>query len=98
MNIEAVNDNEVITKSYVDQFDSVNKGNRTDVGFSFCNEEVDLVKNNQDNDFNDNKLTNSDSITVIRNPSLDNEEANKKHVDDSIGEGNVLRFIQTLEN
>ena len=39
-----------------------------------------------------------DSITVNRNPSLDNELANKKYVVDSVGEGNILRFNQTLQN
>ena len=39
-----------------------------------------------------------ESIIVNRNPSLDNELANKKYVDDSIGEGIILRFNQTLEN
>ena len=57
-----------------------------------------MVKNNQDNDLNDNKLTNIDSITVNRNPTSDNELANKKYIDDSIGEGTLLRFNQTLTN
>ena len=63
---------------------------------SFYNEEADLVKNNQDNDFNDNKLTNIDSKTVNRNPSSDTELANKKYIDDTKGEGTILRFNQTL--
>ena len=57
-----------------------------------------MVKNNQDNDFNDNKLINIDSIIVNRNPTSDNELANKKYIDDSIGEGTLLRFSQTLTN
>ena len=44
LNKQAENDNEVITKSYVDQFHSNNDRNRRDVGLSFYNEEVDLVK------------------------------------------------------
>ena len=44
-----------------------------DLGLFFYNEEVDLVKNNQDNDFNDNKLTNIDSTTVNINPISDDE-------------------------
>ena len=98
MNKPAENDNEVITKAYVNQFHQENERSRRDLGLSFYNEEVDLVKNFQDSDFNDNKLTNLDSITVNRNPSLDNELANKKYVDDSLGGGKVLRFNQTLEN
>ena len=77
LNTQAVNDNEVITKAYVDQFHDHNERNRRDVGLSFYNEEVDLVKNNQDNNLNDNKLTNLDSITINRNPTSDNEVSNK---------------------
>ena len=77
INTQAVNDNEVITKAYVDQFHNDNERNRRNVGLSFYNEEVDLVKNNQDNDLNDNKLTNLDSITINRNPSSDNEVSKK---------------------
>ena len=68
------------------------------MGLSFYNEELDLLENNQGNDFNDNKLTNLDCITVNRNPSLDNELANKKCVDDSLVGDNNLSFNQTLEN
>ena len=57
-----------------------------------------MVENNQDNDLNDNKLTNLDSVTVNRNPSSDNELANKKYIDDSIEKSTILRFNQTLEN
>ena len=57
-----------------------------------------MVKNNKDNDFNDNKITNLDSVQVNRNPSSDNELANKKYIDDSIVEGTLLRFNQTLQN
>ena len=55
-----------------------------------------MVKNNQDNDFNVNKLTILDRITVNGTPNVDNESANKKN-DDSLGGDNFLRFIQTLE-
>ena len=54
--------------------------------------------NDQDNEFDNYKLTNLDSITVNRDPNLDNELSNKKYVDNSIGEGTILRFSQTLEN
>ena len=96
LNKQAENDNEVITKAYVDQFHDDNERNRRDVGLSFYNEEVDLVKDNQDNDLNDNKLTNVDSITVNRNPSIDNELANKKYIDDELDKNTVLRFNQTF--
>ena len=93
-----VDDNHVITKSYVDQFHQWNEGSRRDLDVDFCKESNDLVKNVQDNYLNDEKLTNLDSITVNRNPSLDNELANKKYVDDSLGSDNILGFIQTVEN
>ena len=98
LNKQAENDNQVITKAHVDQFHQENERSRQDVGLDFYNESSDLVKNNQDNDFNDNKLTNLDSIQVNRNPISDNEVTNKKYVDDSIQEGTLLRFNQTLQN
>ena len=98
LNTQAVNDNHVITKAYVDQFHQENERSRQDVGLDFYHESSDLVKNNQDNDFNDNKITNLDSVQVNRNPSSDNELANKKYIDDSKGEGTLLRFNQTLQN
>ena len=54
--------------------------------------------NNQDNEFDNNKLTNLDSIQVNRNPNLDNELANKKYIDDELDKNTVLRFNQTLQN
>ena len=77
MNKQTENDNEVITKAFVDQFHQENERSRRDVGLDFYNESSDLVKYNQDNDLNDNKLTNLDSIKVNRNPSSDNELFNK---------------------
>ena len=57
LNTEAVNDNQVITKAYGDQFHQENERSRRDVGLDFYDESNDIVKNNQDNDLNDNKLT-----------------------------------------
>ena len=54
--------------------------------------------NDQGNDIDNNKITNLDSITVNRKPSSDNELANEKYFDDSIGECTIVRFNQTLEN
>ena len=61
---QAVNDNQVITKAYVHQFHNDNEGNRRDLGIDFYDESIEL-KNNQDNDLNDKKLLNLDSITLI---------------------------------
>ena len=64
----------------------------------FYNESNDLVKNNQDNNLNDRKLTNLDSVTVNRNPTLDNELSNKKYIDDVLDKITILNFNRTLQN
>ena len=82
----------------MNQFHNDNERNRRDLGLSFYKEEVDLVKNNQDNDLNADKLTNLDSIIINRNPISDNEVSNKNYIDDELDEETILRFNQTLEN
>ena len=54
--------------------------------------------NDQDNEVDIKNLTNLDSVTVNRNSSLNNGVSNKNYIDDSIGEGTLLRFNQTLGN
>ena len=98
LNNQPINDNEVVTKSYVDQFHNDNGRTRRDLGIDFYNESNILVKNNQDNDLNDNKLTNINSITINNNPSDDNHVCNKKYVDDEIDKNTIVRFNQTLTN
>ena len=98
LNKQAENDNEVITKAYVDQLHQENERSRRDVGLSFYNESNDLLKNNQDNDLNDNKLLKLDSITVNRKPFSDNELSNKNYIDDELYKNTIVRFNQTLEN
>ena len=98
LNKQAENDNDVITKAYVDQFHQENERSRRDNGLDFYVESNDLVKNNQDNDLSDKKLTNVESVVVNREPTSDNKLANQKHANDSLGGGNILRFNQTLEN
>ena len=56
-----------------------------------------MVKNNQDNDFNDKKLTRLDSITVNRDTSSDSELANKKCIDYELDKNTIVRLNQTLE-
>ena len=96
LNKQAENDNEVITKAYVDQFHQENERSRQDLGIDYYDESSDLVKNNQDNDLNDNKLTNLDSIQVNRNSISNNELANKKYIDDELDKNTIVRFSQTL--
>ena len=65
LNTQAVKDNQVITKAYVDQFHNDIERPRRDLGTDFNDESSDLVKNNQDNDLNDIKLTNLDLLQLI---------------------------------
>ena len=44
LNQQAVNDNHVITKAFVDQFHHNNERNRRDLGLDFYNESKNLVK------------------------------------------------------
>ena len=98
LNNQPINDNEVVTKSYVDQFHSDNERSRRDLGIDFYNESNILFKNNQDNDLNDKKLKNINSITNNNNPSDDNHVCNKKYVDDELDKNTIVRFNQTLTN
>ena len=92
LNTQAVNDNEVITKAYVDQFHQKNERSRRDLGIVFYNESNLLVKNNQDNDFNDNKLTNINSISINNNPTDDNHVSNKKYIDDELDKDTIVKI------
>ena len=98
MKKQAENDNEVITKSCVDQFHQENERSRQITGLDFYDESSDLVKINQDNDLKDNKLTNINSITINNNPIDDNHVSNKKYVDNELDKNTIVRFYQTLEN
>ena len=98
LNKQAKKDNDVITKVYVDQFHNDNERTRRDLGLDFYDESSDLVENNQDNDLNDKKLTNVDSITVNRKPTSDSEVSNKKYIDDEVDKNTLVRFNQTLQN
>ena len=98
LNTQAVNDNQVITKPYVDQFHQKNERSRRDLGIDFHDELSDIVKNNQDSDLIDNKLTNVNSITINNNPYDDNHVSNKKYIDDELDKNTIVRFNQTLQN
>ena len=98
LNNQAANDDQVITKAYVDQFHNDNEKTRQNLGLDFYDESSDSQENKQENDFNDNKLSNIDSITVNRNPTSDNEISNKKNIDDELNKNTIVRFNQTLSN
>ena len=97
LNTQAMND-KVITKAFGDQFHQENDRSRRDIGIDFYNEANDLVKNSQDIDLNDNKLTNTNSISSNNNPTDDNHVSNKKYNDDELDKNTIVRFDQTLQN
>ena len=88
---------EIPTKAYIDRLHEENERSRRDLGIDFYDESSDLVKNKQNRDFNDNKLTKLDYITVNINPSSCNEVANKKYIDNEFDKNTILKFNQTLE-
>ena len=79
---------ELPTKSNVDSFHGSRRNGR----------DLSSVFNDQDNEFDNNKVTKLYSVTVNRNPNLDNKLSNKKHVDDSKGQATTVRFNQSLRN
>ena len=62
---------EILTKSYVHSLHESCRNRR----------HLSSVNNDQDNEFDNKKLTNLDSVTINRNPSIDNQDSNKKYVD-----------------
>ena len=79
---------ELPTKSHVDSLHERSR-NRRDLS-SVCSD--------QDNDFDNNELSNLDSVSVNRNPNSDKEVVNKKYLDDELDENTVLRFNQLFQN
>ena len=79
---------ELSTKSYVDSLHESSR-NRSDLSSVF---------NDQVNEFDNNKLTNLDSITINGDPNLSTELANKNYIDDELDKNTLLRFNQTLQN
>ena len=73
---------ELPTKSYVDSLHESNR-NRRDLSSEFYD---------QDNEFDNSKLINSDSVTVNRNPNIDSELSVKNYVDDTIRESTIVKF------
>ena len=88
---QAVNDNELVSKAYVDSFHQENERTRRDVGLEFYDESNDLVKNNQNNDFNNNEITNVKSIQINDDPITLQDVTNKKYVDTTLDETSILR-------
>ena len=79
---------ELPTKSFVDSLPESSRNRR----------DLSTVFNEQDFEFDKNKLANLDKNTVNRSPNSDNELVNKKYLDDELDKNTVLRINQTLEN
>ena len=60
--------------------------------------DLSSVFNDQDNEFDNNKLTNSDSVSVNRNPNSNKELVNKKYLDDELDKNTAIMFNRTLED
>ena len=76
----------------MDQFHQQKERSRGDFGKDFYSESIDLVKNNQDNNFIDIESMNLNSISFNRNPTTDKEVSTKNNVDDELNKNSVLRF------
>ena len=88
---QAVNDNELVSKAYVDSFHQENERTRRDVGLEFYDEANDLVENNQNNDFKNYSLTNIKSIQINDDPISPQDATNKIYVDTILDETSILR-------
>ena len=95
--MQAINDNNVRKKAFVDLFRNENGRSGRDLGLHFYDEPSDLLKNNQDTNFNEYEFLNIDSVSK-RGHSLDKELTTKNYVVDSEGKITVPKFSQTLEH
>ena len=74
---QAVNDSQVNTKAYVELFHQENERTRRNLGTYSKKELNDLVKNFQENNFNNIKLTNLQSVISKRSLLINEEVSNK---------------------
>ena len=65
---------------------------------NFFDESNGLVKNIQNNDFNDNEITNVKSIEINENPTNDNHVLNKKYVGDNFILKTDTSIVKSNEN
>ena len=82
---------EIPTKAYIDRLHEENERSRRDLGLSFYDEEVDLGTKNQNNDFNNIKITNVRSFQIIDRPANDNDAMYKKYLVDEIDSNTIVR-------
>ena len=57
-----------------------------------------MQKISTDNNFNNNKSTNINSITNNSNPTDGNHVSKKKYIDNELYKNTIVRFNQTLQN
>ena len=74
---------ELPTKAYIDGLHDQNERSRRNLGIDFYDESDNLVKNNQDNNFNDNIILNLKSIQINDAPINEDHAVNKKYIDDN---------------
>ena len=77
---------ELPTKSYVDRLYECSRNRR----------DLSSVFKDKDNEYDNSKLTSLYSVSVNKNPGSDSELANKKSIDDTIEEGTIVTFNQSL--
>ena len=87
INSEPIDDNQVTTKAYI-HTSFENKRIRRDLSSVF---------DDHDNEFDKNKSTNLDIITLSKNTLLDEKAGNEKYFDNSLNNGTVLRFNMSFE-
>ena len=60
--------------------------------------DLSSVFSDQDNEFDNNKLTNLDTVTFNKKPTSENELSTNKYIDDELDKNTIQKFNQTLEN
>ena len=92
MNTQAVNDNQVITKDFVDHFHQENERSRRDVGLDFYDKPNDWVKHNQTKDFKNNNIIDGKNFEINDTPINDNHVINKKNIDNELDKSTKVRL------
>ena len=89
---------EIPTKAFIDSLHEENERSRRDLGIDFYDESGDLVKNNQNNDFNDNIILNVASIQINNNPTNEDHAVNKKYNDNEFLTKTVSSKVKNNQN
>ena len=97
VNHDAVEDNDLVTLTYVKSLHEDNERSRRDLGLQFYDENDNLVKNNVTNDFNDNKILNIQSIELNNECTNNNHAANKEYVDKIITNESVITITRNSD-